>query len=48
VKRVMSDYIYLEKLHGQSVNGLIETLGDRIAAIDIGEDTEEFVLSHVS
>ncbi|KAJ3414308.1 Ras GTPase-activating protein 1 [Chytridiales sp. JEL 0842] len=46
VKRVMSDYMYLEKLHGQSVSGLIEGLGDRVAGIDISEDAEEFVLSH--
>ncbi|KAJ3316418.1 Ras GTPase-activating protein 1, partial [Blyttiomyces sp. JEL0837] len=45
-KRVMSDYLYLEKLHCQSFASLLDALAERIGAIDIAEDSEEFVATH--
>ncbi|KAJ3083733.1 Ras GTPase-activating protein 1 [Quaeritorhiza haematococci] len=48
VKRAVADWVNIEKFHGENQVSLMELFGDRINAVDVGEDMLDFVEYHLS
>ena len=47
MRKALSDINYLEKTYREAGVGLVDAAAEHIAVIDVQEDVEDFVESHV-
>ncbi|KAJ3188980.1 hypothetical protein HK101_009062 [Irineochytrium annulatum] len=47
VKRALRDFVHLQKAHSSNYNRVMEFLSERVSGIDISEDSEDFVSTHM-